>query len=77
MKDSRNPQFDASGAEPDEEKEGLRPIGDRKNFLTLPAILRYFRASTVDRQPELPLRAVNQLQKNRKLLSNLGPSVRV
>jgi hypothetical protein len=46
-------------------KKDLGPIGDRKKFLTLAAILRYFKASTVDGQPELPLRAVDQL-KNRK-----------
>ena len=63
MKDLRNPQFDACGAEPDEEKEGLRPIGERKKILTLTAILRYFIASTVDGQSELPLRFVDQLEK--------------
>jgi hypothetical protein len=46
-------------------KKDLGRIGERKKFLTLAAILRYFKASTVDGQPELPLRAVEQV-KNRK-----------
>jgi hypothetical protein len=57
-------------------KKDLDGMGDRKNFLTSAAILRYFKASTVDGQPELLLRVVDRLR-NRKYFSNLGPSVRV
>jgi hypothetical protein len=57
-------------------KKDLCGIGDRKKFLTLAAILRYLKPSTVDGQPELPLRAVDQ-SKKQKILSNLGPLVRV
>jgi hypothetical protein len=35
MKDFKNPQFDAPGAEPDEEKKGLRPNPRPKKILDL------------------------------------------
>jgi hypothetical protein len=46
-------------------KKDLCGIGDRKKFLTLAAILRYLKPSTVDGQPELPLRAVDQSKKQK------------